>query len=278
MFILKRIIYSLNQFLLGYNSKGQKSLNKNTFFDSMISLSSNENKENDELKKLKMEIPPLEEIANKNYHHELLKMWGITIGVFLIALLVGLCLGLLILNYVSVPQITVDRSKIEDITKTVFTASVTVSGLILGFVPVVSFFFVRELKEGERFIRQQRNKQIEKYENQKEDENREDNLNTINTYYGLHLMLYRNLRSGILNYLRTYLLISLFLLFYLLILFFPMILNDLALFFIFINTLFAVVILTGISPIVQIALAEPTYRIVTYIIPEKIIKRIEPES
>jgi len=244
----------------------------------MISLSSNENKENDELKKLKMEIPLLEEIADKNYHHELLKMWGITIGFFLIALLVGLCLGLLSSNYVSVPQITVDRSKIEDITKTVFTASVTVSGLILGFVPVVSFFFVRELKEEQKFIRQQRNKQIEKYENQKEDENREDNLNTINTYYGLHLMLYRNLRSGILNYLRTYLLISLFLLFCLLILFFPMILNDLALFFIFVNTLFAVVILTGISPIVQIALAEPTYRIVTYIIPEKIVKRIEPES
>jgi len=226
----------------------------------------------DELEKLQKEIPHLEEIADKNYHHELLKIWGKIIGILTVSLFIGMALSLPLSNYISIPPITVERSKIEDIAKTIFTATVTISGLIIGFLPVVTFFFVRELKEEQQFIEREWTKKIEKYEGEKE-----NNLNTINTYYGLHLMLYKNLRSGTLNYLKTYLIISLFLLFYLPMLYFNMILTDLATLFILINTIFSIIALTGIFPIVQFALTEPTYRIVAYVVPEKVIKRIEPK-
>jgi len=244
----------------------------------VIDLSDNKDKVNDELKKLQKEIPQLEENADKNYHHELLKIWAKTIGLVLIGLLIGAILAWLFHDYLPVPYIAVDSSKFEETAKTIFTSTVTLSGLIIGFLPVVSFFFVREIKEEQQSIKREWNKQVEEYRDREESENKENNLNIINTYYVLLLMLYKNIRSGVLNYLKTYLLISLFLLFYLLMFFTEMILINLTVLFILIDTMFSVIILTGIVPIVWLALAEPTYRIVRYVVPEKIIKVIEPES
>ena len=250
----------------------------------MINLSEDETKKESKLKRLQekiqektREIKELKKLVNTNYHHVLLKIWGKAIIILFLFVGVAFIMAYLAyLSYIPAPQITIEKSKIEDIAKTVFTATMTLNGLIIGFLPVVVFFYVKEIKEEQQFIEREKVEEIEECEVLEDSKNRGRYIQVFDWYYTLLSTFKQNLRSGVLNYLKTYLFVSLLLLFYLLLLYNYMILNNLAPLFMLIDVIFLMISLTGIFPIVYIALTAPTYRIVRYIVPEKIIEAVEP--
>ena len=218
----------------------------------------------EEIEEMKKKLPELEESAFKNYHRVLLKIW-----LKMIALIgFGLFLGLLVSIFVPFPPATpLDPSEIEEMARALLAPSITMNGLFITFVPIISFFFIEEVKEHQKVILELWTEHEKKFE-------REEDLEVVNRFYGLEHILGHNMRSGVLRYTRTYLIISLFSLFFILQLY---IILSPALFMLFDTTLL-LIIFTGIFPIISIALYKPALRLVKYVIPEKIVARIEPEE
>ncbi len=75
---------------------------------------------------------------------------------------------------------------------------------MIGFVPVCSFFFLREAREREHEVGQS-------WEEERS-ESKGEKLNLIDTHFRLWLTLSHNLKSGVLNYTRSYIVISITLL------------------------------------------------------------------
>ena len=211
---------------------------------------------------MKKEIPELEEIAFKNYHRALLKKW-----LLLITLIpIGVILGIVVFHFISVHVSPLEPSKIEEIAKTLVAPSVTVNGLFIAFVPVISFFYIEEIKEKQKDVKEELQEEKKRF---KENED----LKTIDYVYGLASTLWHNIRSGVLKYTRTYLSVSILSLFYLVI--FYVVLSPTI--FILADVCLLVIILTGVFPIIDIALYKPALKLATYVIPEKIVKEIEYE-
>ena len=217
-----------------------------------------------EIEEMRKKIPELEESAFTNYHWILLKIW-----LKMIALIgFGLFLGVLVIIFVPFPPVTpLEPYKIEEMARVLLAPSITMNGLFITFVPIISFFFIEEVKEHQKIILELWTEQEKKFQ-------REDDLEVVNRFYGLDHILRHNIRSGVLRYTRTYLIISLFSLFFVLQLY--TILSPAL--FILVDTTLLLVIFTGIFPIISTALYKPALRLVRYVIPEKIVTRIEPEK
>lgn len=218
----------------------------------------------EEIEEMKKKLPELEESAFKNYHWVLLRIWLIMIALIGFVLLLGLLMDI----FVHFPPVTpLDPSEIEEMARVLLAPSITMNGLFITFVPIISFFFIEEVKEHQKIILELWTEQEKRFE-------RGEDLEVVNRFYGLEHILGHNIRSGVLRYTRTYLIISLFSLFFILQLY---ILLSPALFILFDTTLL-LIIFTGIFPIISIALYKPALRLVKYVIPEKIVTRIEPEE
>ena len=217
-----------------------------------------------EIEEMRKKIPELEESAFKNYHWVLLKIW-----LKMIAMIgFGLFLGILAITFIPFPPVTpIEPSKIEEMARVLLAPSITMNGLFITFVPIISFFYIEEIKEQQKTILDLWTEQEKKLE-------REDDLEVVNRFYGLDHILRHNIRSGVLKYTKTYITISLFSLFFILQLY---ILLSPAL-FILVDTTLLLIIFTGIFPIISIALYKPALRLVKYVIPDKIVTRIEPEE
>ena len=75
------------------------------------------------------------------------------------------------------------------------------------FRSVVSFFYIQEIKERQKQMENDWQEEVKRFEG--------DNLKVINIYFNLLYALLHNIRSGILKYIRTYIIICLFTLIFL---------------------------------------------------------------
>ena len=227
------------------------------------------NEENKELEKLRKDIHELRENANTNYHWELLKQWITMIGLLVVVYVIVSITAVIVGRFMTLPE-PIELSKIEGISSVIFQAIITINGLIIGFVPLISFFFAREVRERERGCKQDWKEEKEKYKEEKQ--------RLINEYYTCLIMLWHNVRSGVLRYTQTYVLTSVFLQSMLVSIYVGTMVSGIASLCILISSCVMFVVITGLFPIINIALYEPALRFVGYIIPEKVVWRIESED
>lgn len=227
--------------------------------------------ENKEIETLEKEISDLLEQTKTNIHRQMLKIWAIgvlvVLGGFFLAALVGWGFS----HFVALPTPSPDTflSKIEEITPALFTATATINGLIIGFVPLCSFFFLRGVSETEHEFRQ------EWEERRKESKGEKQEL--IDKHYKLLSIVGNNLRSGVLTYTRTYIVTSIFLQIYLVFLFVTLSVNQATSLYILIDAFFMTIIFVGMVPIINIALYKPALRPIRYFIVAGEVTRFEPE-
>ena len=238
----------------------------------MIALLQNKtNEENKELEKLRKDVVELQKSAERNWHWLLLKYWLIQI-LYLGFVPIGLLVIGIIAHFVTLPitlPSPIEPSRIEAIAIVVFNATVTINALFIGFVPLISFFFVREIREREHGLEQNWEKELKEIKGEK--------LKLTNAYYNLFLMTMHNIRSGVLRYTRTYVTISVFLQFILIFFYILTIGYEIAGLCIMIIVSILYIIVAGLLPLVGLALYEPALKFVRYIVGEEVI-RIEFES
>ena len=230
-----------------------------------MSKSENDKKKKD-IEDMKKRIPELKKLAFENYYRVLLKQWLIPIGFVVI----GSFIGLLVAPFVPLPSLSPKASDIQDIAKTVIAPSITTSGLFVTFVPVVSFFYIRELKEEQK-------EAMESLQEEKRRFTEEEDLKTVNSVYDLVHTFWYNLRIGVLKYVRTYLIVAIFTLFSITYLYIILSLVSAAL-FIVTDICLLVIILSGVLPIIKVALLKPARILVRYVISQEIVEKIEYED
>jgi len=222
--------------------------------------------ENEELGKLREEISEFQKLADKNYYQEMIKYW-----IFGMLIILGTALVVWIFShFVTLPQSSIEPSKIEELAPVIFNATVTVNGVIIGFVPVCSFFFSREIRENQHEV-------IQEWE-QKKKESEGERQNLINISYSFQFTAWHNLRSGVLKYTRTYVGTSIFLQVYLVILYAVMSADKMVPFYLFFNIVFLTIIFVGLFPLINVALYKPALRVVRIGIVEKEFIGIVPED
>lgn len=201
-----------------------------------------EEKKRKELAFIESAKPQLKKWASVNYHRKLLKQWLYSI----VGIATGGVLGLVlshILPFQGGPLLT--ASEIENLARAFVAPSITMNGLFITFVPVISFFYMAEIKEDER-----RNEEAFQ-EDMKEIT--EENLKALRSLLSLAHAFWHNFRAGILRYTRSYLIVSLLSLFALLILYIALSPAQ----FVFADILLLATILTGVFPIINVALNKP---------------------
>ena len=226
--------------------------------------------ENDKKKKdiedMKKRIPKLKKLAFENYYRVLLKQWLIPIGFVVI----GSFIGLVVAPFVPLPSLSSTPSDIQNIAETVIAPSITMCGLFITFVPVISFFYIQELKEEQK-------EAIESLQEEKKRFSEEEDLRIVNSVYDLVHTFWYNLRIGILKYVRTYLIVAIFTLFFIAYLYIILSLVSAAL-FIVTDICLLVIILSGVFPIIKVALLKPARILVRHVISQEIVEKIEYED
>ena len=144
------------------------------------------------------------------------------------------------------------QTSFDNLIPTIIAPSITISGLFITLTPVISFFFLSEAKEMEKEGREDKEKIRKEIGDDKKAIMELDNMVKYEHVF------FHNLRSGILNYVRTYVSIALFSLFILL---GTYIINS-GLFFIS-DILILALLLTGVFPIISVALYKPVLALVT---------------
>lgn len=240
-----------------------------------------EKQENEELKEIRKSNMELMELAGKNFHYYLLKQWVIVS----LLLPIGILLVALIFYFVKLPlPEPIALSKLEEISPVVFDATLTLNGLIIGFVPLISFFFVREMREHERDLLQdwkdEEKKRVKKDKKSKKEEKRKsenEKLKLMNANYTLLLMVSHNLRSGVLRYARTYVAITILLQITLICAYINAVGYEITVLSLLADIIILYVIFGGLIPLISIALYQPALRFVRYFVGREVI-RIEPED
>jgi hypothetical protein len=191
----------------------------------------------------------LKKAAFKNYHKVLLGKW--LMGLAFVA--VGAVIGLVISNLIPASAIYSNASTLDNLTKTIVAPSLTMNGLFVTFIPVIGFFFLSEIKEMEKEAREDSDRLAKNVGKQEEAK-----IEIEKRVKYEHAFFY-NFKTGILNYIRSYVTIALASLLFLL---FAYALFSSALFLIA-DILALVVLLVGIYPIISVALNKPALTLVT---------------
>lgn len=228
--------------------------------------------ENKELQELKKEVSDLLKDAQRDYYKEMRWIWIklilAVIVVSLITFFAGLVYSLIVPPTSTTP--TVDLSKLEGMVNVVFVATTTISGVMIGFVPVCGFFFIGESRQRQDSYERDWEKEKEKSKGEK--------LDLINKYYSLSNIIEQNLKSGVLKYVKTYTIFSIFLQFMSIFSYYAMTIFQILPIFAIINFNIFTLIFFGLVPLVQVALYQPYLRPVRYLMIEKEVIRFEPED
>ena len=201
---------------------------------------------------LRKENSDLKESAFKNYHYVLLKKWLLIIGIISASGVIGFIIGLA-MSFSSSSTSSIDLTLFDSLNKTIIAPSITIMGLFITFTPVICFFFLSELKE----IEKESNEDTEKIRKAVFGEEEEIAELEIRTKY--ENVFFYNFRSGILKYLQTYVTIALFSLLFVLLAYVGLS----SVLFIFTDILILAFLLTGIFPIISVALYKPSLTLLT---------------
>jgi len=239
----------------------------------VVTLSKNQvDEDKKELQELNEELLK-EAIAEKNIFRIMVKYWGIEtlviVGLNLLALF--LTWALAAANLITIPHLNIDPSKVEKIASDIFTASITVNGLFIGFVPLISFFFIGEVKESQNEIEQSLK---EKREKSSDDETKK----LIGKASDLYYVIFFNLRSGILKYLQAYVGVSILSEFFLIYFYISTGFSGISSLFMFIDINLLLIIIAGLMPLIAVALHRPTFQLVRYLVVEKEIIGFEAKD
>jgi hypothetical protein len=227
--------------------------------------------ENAELEKLKKEIIDLRRDAEKNYHRMFLKYWGIMVVIATIfPLIFGIIFGVLAQNGALALPALIDSSEIAEIAPVIFTATITVNGLIIGFSPLVSIFFTGQIREREEDLERDWKSEKKKLKGAK--------LKLNQIYNTLIFMLLHNVKSGVLKYTETYIAISIMTQVGLILGYILTAGNNLLPLGFSIDFFCLSVVIFGLLPLLGIAFYLPSLKFVRYLVVEKEILRIEPEA
>lgn len=234
-------------------------------------MSQNENeKKKKDIEEMRKRMPELKRLAFENFYWLLLKQWLIAIATVVISAVVGVFLGVVLSHFVQLPISPLSASDIHDLARTIIAPSITTYGFFITSVPVISFFYIQEIKE-------ERKETMEFLEKKKKRFTEKEDLKIVNSVYGLYDTFWYNLRIGVLKYVRTYLavgIITLFLVTYL----YLMLSFAYEGLFIVIDICLLVIILSGIFPIIISALSRPPRILVRYVISQEFVEKIEYED
>lgn len=218
----------------------------------MLNLLNNQSKSTLEILKEKNE--ELKNLAFKNYHWELLKRWMIGLGFVGVGVIVGIVVFALTPQNLLIAALSSSSSfSVGDLTKSLIAPSLTMNGLFVTLLPVIGFFFLTEVKDWEKESRENTERLTQNI-GKKEDSKKE-----VAKRAKYEHAFFTNIRCGILSYMRSYVTIGLGSLLFLL---FAYVLLNSALFLLTV-VLVPVILLTGIFPIISIALNKPALTLVT---------------
>ena len=237
----------------------------------MVSLSEKKDEKSRETEELRKDIRDLQEEAKRDYYGEMISSWKRAVAILIVIPLLVILLLVLISYFFPLPKIPVDFTKQAKVASDIFVATITINGVLTGVVPIISFFFISEIKEHYHEIKED----LEKDRTEDSDEKQKLTRSKDTLLY----VVTNNLRSGILKYAKTYITTS--------ILFQVILIATYAVIaeyetmsglYIFFDISVLNSLVFGIIPIIDIALFRPALRLVQYIIPKKIVTSIESED
>lgn len=195
-------------------------------------------------------LPDLRKMAKVDFYRNLLTKWFFYILIiwlsFILVFQVTSSMNLTLLNF--------EPSKIEDIGKSILSPSITITGLLASFAPVVGFFFITDMKEKGKESKQLMQEDIDSLNEVDIDEKaRGKDRGALLMASKLVETFWENLKIGTLNYIATFVGTAIFILTLILVLY--ILLNSTL--FVMFDVLFLLTIVAGIIPIVQVALINP---------------------
>jgi len=207
-----------------------------------------EQKRNIDLAKTK--LPELKEMvsASTSIYRTYLNLW------IKLLLIFGLCFGggFLAYYFLPFPKSNFNSTQIGNIANSIFDPSVTVAGIVIGFFPVIGFFYMTEMKEKQREAENLIRKQMNDYgksADMKFLQFDEQDLKVLDDEFTLFHKFWGNLRSGLIQYIATFLVVAILMLFFLITLY---VISPI--FFIAFDMFVLATALTGVFPIIRHAL------------------------
>jgi hypothetical protein len=216
-----------------------------------------------EIVEMKKRVKDAEKTINENAYHILLKRWATFVAVTLTIALVTAGIGIIIaLQYPqTIPSGLLSQIKIESIVGTILGPSVTTIGLVIGFTPVISFFFVNGMKDDRREFKRMKKSFLKTLSENKLFETHE-NTSLVEMHYAYLEIIVHNRISGILKYVGTFIIVSLISL--PLLIEAEVVLNSTI--FLLLDLLSIVIIVEGIIPIIGISTYRPAIRITEHLV------------
>lgn len=163
-----------------------------------------------EIAEMKKRVNEAENVVNENSYHVLLQLWGKFVAATLTVALVSAGVGIIVaLQYPqAIPSGLFSGTKIESMVGIILAPSVTTIGLVLGFTPVISFFFVNALKDDRRDFKGMKKSFLKQLSENKQLET-EENISLVKMHYAYLNIIVHNRISGVLKYVRTFIIVSL---------------------------------------------------------------------
>jgi hypothetical protein len=211
-----------------------------------------------EIAEMKKRANESEKVVNENSYHVLLKLWGKLVAATITVALISAGVGIIVaLQYSqAIPSGLFSGTKIESVVGIILAPSVTTIGLVLGFTPVISFFFINALKDDRRDFKSMKESFLKQLSENKQLQTKE-NISLVQMHYAYLDIIVHNRISGMLKYVRTFIIVSLITL--PLLIEAAIILNP-SIFLLF-DLLSIVVVVEGIIPIIGISTYRPAIRI-----------------
>jgi hypothetical protein len=214
----------------------------------------------------------MRELAERNWHRWLLKYWFYSVVAISVSVSIGFVIGYAIEPQLSQIVTPLEPSEVLDRTKILFGPSITILGISVAFMPVISFFLVNDLKEGKENSMEQWKEKEAKFKENKELAT-EENLRLVNNYCAFDYSSWVNVICGVMQYARTFISASLLSMIILIVAF----IGAPSGWFVLVDIWLLTSMLMGIFPILSMAFHKPALRFRDYIIVERIETRIEPE-
>lgn len=223
------------------------------------------------LEKIKKENEHLSNDVNKSFHRILLKYWIIMATLTSLSLFVGFIAGKITYDQgISTGIPVFEPEKLKEISSILFQGTLAVNALSIGFLPVVGFFFVKELRDIRKDFQ-------EEWDNETKEENSETQK-LLETKHTLYYLLFHNIRVGVLRYIQTYLGVTIFLQFAFIFSFVFLSGYELYGWFFIVDFIVLTIVIEGLFPLINVSLNQPSMKIIRYIIPEKEVWSIESDS
>src|ERR1035437_7753301 len=164
-------------------------------------------KNNLEIRKYKLAIPVIKELASKDQYNSLWKDWLYYSLPLILTIVFGTFFDFIftLLNIPNPPLIHLQFSQILDIAKTLVAPIVTVNGFCITLVPVISFDYLAQIKEEQKEM-------IDDLKEEKKKFSDPEDLKVMETVIECCNAFWHNLRAGIMRYVRLFIIVSLLLL------------------------------------------------------------------